>query len=345
MRLIVTGGAGFIGSNFIHRAIKHGHQIINIDCLTYASSITNLTAFQKNKNYSFLKIDIRDRDLVRSAIHEAQPDGLVHLAAESHVDRSIDSPSDFITTNILGTFNLLEAFRDYYYGVTKAKSPKFLHVSTDEVYGSLGNDGLFTENTPYSPNSPYASSKASSDHLARAWYKTYGVPTIISNCSNNYGPFQFPEKLIPVILMKALSFEPIPIYGDGLNVRDWLYVEDHAEALLQILEHGKVGEKYNIGGKNEITNLDLTRELCKILDIKKPGKSSYSNLITFVQDRPGHDRRYAIDSSKIEKELNWKAKTSLKDGLEKTVDWYLENQNWVSEIKSEQKVGSRLGLG
>ena len=345
MRLIVTGGAGFIGSNFIHNAMKYGHQIINIDCLTYASSIRNLTAFQKNKNYSFLKIDIRDKDLVKNVIHEAQPDGLVHLAAESHVDRSIDSPSDFITTNILGTFNLLEAFRDYYNGVIETKSPKFLHVSTDEVYGSLGNDGLFTENTPYSPNSPYASSKASSDHLARAWYKTYGIPTIISNCSNNYGPFQFPEKLIPVILMKALSFEPIPIYGDGLNVRDWLYVEDHAEALLQILKHGKAGEKYNIGGKNEITNLDLTRELCKLLDIKKPGKSSYSNLITFVQDRPGHDRRYAIDSSKIEKELNWKAKTSLKEGLEKTVDWYLENQNWVNEITLEQQLGSRLGLG
>ena len=318
MKILVTGGLGFIGSAVIRLAINRGHSILNIDSISYAACIKNLDSINKHSNYRFKKIDIRDKELLNSIFEKYQPDSVIHLAAESHVDRSIAKPNDFIETNINGTFNLLEAARKYWELKGKPHSFRFHHVSTDEVFGSLPNDPkiFFTEDSPYMPRSPYSASKASSDHLVRSWFETYGLPTIISNCSNNYGPYQFPEKLIPVVILNALAGKPIPIYGNGKNIRDWLYVEDHALALLLILKNGATGRSYNIGSENECTNLELIKMLCNILsDLKPLNSGKYSDLISFVPDRPGHDTRYAINPYRIRNELGWKPSITLKDGL------------------------------
>ncbi len=344
MKLLVTGGAGFIGSAVARQAVAAGHSVVNLDALTYAACLENVASLADSPLYVFEKADIRDpADLARIFANH-QPDRVMHLAAESHVDRSIDGPGDFIQTNITGTYNLLEAARAYWQDQGKPDSFRFHHISTDEVYGSLGETGLFTEDTPYAPNSPYSASKAASDHLVRAWHETYGLPVLVTNCSNNYGPFHFPEKLIPVVILMALAGQPIPVYGKGENVRDWLYVEDHADALLTVLMRGQVGRTYNIGGENEATNLDLVRRLCAILDRMRPAATPYADLIHFVADRPGHDLRYAIDPSRIRDELGWRPSVTLDQGLEKTVRWYLENEAWWQALLDRHSVGQRLGI-
>jgi len=344
MKILVTGGAGFIGSNLVHLLIKRGHTVLNVDKLTYAGNLSSLSAIEDHANYRFVQADICDAPAMRSLFTEFKPDGVMHLAAESHVDRSIDGPGEFIQTNITGTYALLDAARDYL-AENQVEGFRFLHVSTDEVYGSLGETGKFTETTPYDPHSPYSASKASSDHLARAWCDTFGLPVLITNCSNNYGPYQFPEKLIPVVILKALAGEPIPVYGAGENIRDWLYVEDHAEALLTVLETGKVGETYNVGGNNELRNIDLIRLLCELLDELRPREDGkqYCEQISFVQDRPGHDLRYAIDASKIKTDLGWEPKQDPKSGFKQTVQWYLENEAWWKAVLDGSYQMERLG--
>ncbi|HBE65497.1 MAG TPA: dTDP-glucose 4,6-dehydratase [Rhodopirellula baltica] len=378
-RLLITGGAGFIGSNLVRIALSAGHQVLNVDALTYAGNLASLSDIESSPNYRFAHVDITDAAAIDATIADYQPDAIMHLAAESHVDRSIDGPGQFIQTNVIGTFNLLQSSLKHYRSLeADAKDRfRFLHVSTDEVYGSLGDTGLFTETTPYAPHSPYSASKASSDHLARAWQDTYGLPVLVTNCSNNYGPYQFPEKLIPVAILKCLQGEPIPVYGKGENIRDWLYVEDHCRALLTVIEKGTPGETYNIGGNNEQRNIDLVHLICNLMDELCPkvpsppemgerarvrgqknntprstpdgasrgesqsnktslstsggegqgeGERSYASLITFVTDRPGHDLRYAIDASKIQRELGWEPQENLQSGFRKTVQWYLNNQ-------------------
>ena len=346
IKVMVTGGAGFIGSALVRHLIQEKkYNVLNLDKLTYAGNLESLASIQKSNKYQFIQLDICDRSAIDKAFNEFCPNIVMHLAAESHVDRSIDGPSDFINTNINGTFNLLESAKNYFkkLNVNQQKNFRFHHISTDEVYGSLGKSGLFTESTPYDPKSPYSASKASSDHLVRAWHKTYGLPVIITNCSNNYGPFHFPEKLIPVVILKAISGEKIPIYGKGDNIRDWLYVEDHANALLTVIMNGKVGRTYNIGGENEATNLDLVKKICTLLDELLPQEKPYAEQIIFVPDRPGHDQRYAIDPSRIRNELGWRPSVTLDEGLRKTVLWYLENKDWWQALQSREGVGSRLG--
>lgn len=344
MRILITGGAGFIGSAVVRQAISDGHVILNMDKLTYASCLANVAGVADSKNYEFIECDICDRAAVDTAVNSFRPDAIMHLAAESHVDRSIDGPGDFIHTNVTGTYTLLEAARQYWIESGKRADFRFHHISTDEVYGSLGTEGMFTEDTPYSPNSPYSASKASSDHLVRAWGETYGLPIVVTNCSNNYGPYHFPEKLIPVVILSALAGREIPIYGKGDNIRDWLFVEDHADALLTVLQNGDVGRTYNIGGENEASNLELVKMICTILDELKPANSPYSSLITFVADRPGHDQRYAIDPARIREELNWRPSVTLDQGLRKTVEWYLANESWWRPLTERSGVGERLGL-
>ena len=346
MKILITGGAGFIGSAVVRLAVARGHSIVNVDALSYAACLENVSSVSESFRYSFEHADIRDRNALDAIFKTHQPDAVMHLAAESHVDRSIDGPADFIETNVNGTLNMLEAARTYWQDCGRPETFRFHHISTDEVFGSLAVDSSvqFTEETPYDPRSPYSASKASSDHLVRAWYKTYGLPVVLTNCSNNYGPYQFPEKLIPVIILNALADKSLPIYGNGSNIRDWLYVEDHADALLLVLKRGKIGRSYNIGGENERTNLELVRTLCKILDRLKPrGTGAYEQLITFVHDRPGHDARYAIDPSRIRDELGWRPSVTVEEGLEKTVQWYLENEVWWKPLLKRAGVGERLG--
>ena len=343
MKLLVTGGAGFIGSAVVRRAIQDGHAVVNLDALTYSASLSNVAAVTNKPGYAFVEADLRDRAALDAALAEHQPDAIMHLAAESHVDRSIDGPGDFIHTNVTGTFNLLEAARGYWQTRGKPEDFRFHHISTDEVYGSLGDTGLFTEETPYAPNSPYSASKAASDHLVRAWNETYGLPVVTTNCSNNYGPFHFPEKLIPVVILSAIHGREIPVYGDGKNVRDWLFVEDHAVALLKVCQEGAEGRTYNIGGNAEATNIDLVRKICAILDDIRPEGAPYDRLITFVTDRPGHDRRYAIDASRIRAELGWEPSVTLDEGLRQTVQWFLDNEAWWRPLLERSGVGQRLG--
>ena len=348
MKILVTGGAGFIGSAVVRLAISRGHQVVNLDALTYAACLENVAEAAQSPNYAFVEADIRDRAALDRVFSEHQPDVVMHLAAESHVDRSIDGPGDFIETNITGTFNMLEAARKYWIEAGKPKSFRFHHISTDEVYGSLPADPSvqFTEETSYDPRSPYSASKAASDHLVRAWAETYGLPVVLTNCSNNYGPYHFPEKLIPVVILNALAGKDLPIYGDGSNVRDWLYVEDHADALLLVVQKGELGRSYNIGGENERSNLELVQTLCDILDQMQPradGKS-YAEQITFVTDRPGHDARYAIDPTRIIQELGWRPSVTVEEGLEKTVRWYLDNEAWWRPLQERHGVGERLGV-
>lgn len=344
MKILVTGGAGFIGSAVVRQAISDGHQIINVDKLTYAGSLSNVASVEGSKDYNFEKVDICDRAEVDRVFRAHKPDAIMHLAAESHVDRSIDGPAEFIQTNIVGTFTLLEAARSYWEASGRPERFRFHHVSTDEVFGSLGAEGQFSEESRYAPNSPYSASKASSDHLVTAWGETYGLPVVLSNCSNNYGPFHFPEKLIPLVILKALGGEDIPVYGTGENIRDWLFVEDHARALLCVITEGKAGETYTIGGNAERSNLDLVKQLCAILDAEKPSEHCYKDQIKFVADRPGHDMRYAIDASKIKRELGWAPSVTLSDGLRKTVKWYLKNENWWQDILQSRHKAQRLGL-
>ena len=348
MKVLVTGGMGFIGSAVVRRCLADGHSVVNVDKVTYAASEETLATEAINPLYGWIQADICDAEIMNSVFKNARPDAVLHLAAETHVDRSIGEPAAFITTNIVGTYNLLEAAHAYWAGLLGAEKDefRFLHVSTDEVYGSLGAEGLFTEKTAYTPNSPYAASKASADHLVRSWNRTYGLPAIITNCSNNFGPFQFPEKLIPVIIMKARNGEPIPIYGDGSNVREWLFVDDHAEALLQVVRNGKTGETYNVGSSDELTNLDVARRVCEELDDLEPrlDGASHADRITFVDDRPGHDFRYALDASKIANELGWQPRHSLDEALRETVRWYIENETWCTNIMDGNYRGERLGL-
>lgn len=343
MKIMITGAAGFIGSAVARLAISRGHRVLNVDALTYAACLENVASISDRTEYAFEQADIRDRSAIDRVFAAHKPDAVMHLAAESHVDRSIDGPGDFIETNITGTYNMLEAARSYWQAQGKPAGFRFHHISTDEVYGSLGAQGLFTEDTPYAPNSPYSASKASSDHLVRAWRETYGLPVVISNCSNDYGPFHFPEKLVPVVILNALAGKAIPVYGNGAHIRDWLYVEDHADALLTVLENGTLGRSYNIGGENEATNLEIVKMLCAILDQKRPAKTPYAEQITFVADRPGHDQRYAIDPTRIQTELGWRPSVTLAQGLEKTVDWYLNNENWWRALQNRSGVGERLG--
>ena len=358
MRLIVvTGGAGFIGSNFIQLALSDTDcKIVVLDKLTYAGSLSNLSSALNNPRVTFVTGDITDQTCLRQLFAEHQPDAVVNFAAETHVDRSIDDPRPFVATNIVGTSELLEASRRHFLKLSEREREKFrfLHISTDEVYGTLGQTGLFAESTPYAPNSPYAASKAAADHLVRAYYETYGLPTLITNCSNNYGPYQFPEKLIPLMILNALEGKPLPIYGDGGNIRDWLYVEDHCSGILLVLQKGKVGDKYNIGGHNERTNLEIVDQICNCLDrllpasknpaLKKQGLSSYASLKRFVKDRPGHDRRYAIDAEKIRAELGWSPKYDFDSGIAKTLSWYYENRQWCADVQQGKYDRERLGL-
>jgi dTDP-glucose 4,6-dehydratase len=349
MKVLVTGGAGFIGSAVVRLALSRpGHAVVNVDKLTYAANLDNLTPIAGHPAYAFERADICDAQAMARIFAEHAPDAVMHLAAESHVDRSIDGPAPFIETNIGGTAVLLEAARSYRDALSGAKRDafRFHHVSTDEVFGSLGAEGLFTEKTPYAPNSPYSASKASSDFLVRAWGQTFGLPVVTSNCSNNYGPYQFPEKLIPVVVLNALEGKAIPVYGTGANVRDWLYVEDHADALLAVLERGRLGETYNVGGHNEVANIDLVRTICRLLDDALPNSPHrpHEGLIRFVTDRPGHDRRYAIDASKIGAELGWVPSVTLEEGLKRTVRWYLDNAPWWEAIRARGFDGARLGL-
>lgn len=345
MKVLVTGGAGFIGSAVVRQAVAKGYEVVNLDALTYAACLANLDSIADSPLYKFEHADIRDADAMRRVFETHAPDAVMHLAAESHVDRSIDGPGAFIETNVNGTYTLLEAARAYWVGKGKPDSFRFHHISTDEVYGSLGPTGMFTEDTAYAPNSPYSASKAASDHLVRAWSETYGLPILVTNCSNNYGPFHFPEKLIPVVILNALHDRPIPVYGKGENVRDWLFVEDHADALLVVLDKGQVGRTYNIGGENEARNIDLVHMICDILDRKRPGPTPKRDLITFVTDRPGHDMRYAIDPTRIRTELGWRPSLTLEQGLERTVDWYLQNEGWWQALLGRDGVGQRLGQG
>jgi len=347
MRILVTGGAGFIGSALCRFLIKETDTIVlNFDKLTYAANLRSLDLISANPRYTFIKADICDYEGVRQAFDDFEPDAVINLAAESHVDRSITGSSPFIQTNICGTYSLLEVARGYWEKLPRSRREafRFLHVSTDEVYGSLDDHGLFCEYTPYNPSSPYSASKAASDHLVLAWHRTYGLPTLISNCSNNYGPYHFPEKLIPLTIVNAIEGKPLPVYGNGSNVRDWLYVEDHAQALHLVVRNGRIAEKYNIGGRNERTNLALVKQICMILDRLVPEDAPHERLITFVPDRPGHDHRYAIDPSKIEGELGWCTKETLDTGLGKTVAWYLANRNWWEPLRKTVYSGERLGL-
>ena len=348
MKLLVTGGAGFIGSAVVRLAIARKIEVVNLDALTYAACLDNLAPVADSPLYHFEKADIRDRAALDGIFAKHAPGAVMHLAAESHVDRSIDGPGAFIDTNITGTYTLLEAARAHWQGRGCPEAFRFHHVSTDEVYGSLPEEPqvLFTEETAYDPRSPYSASKAASDHLVRAWHHTYGLPVVVSNCSNNYGPYHFPEKLIPVVILNALAGKPLPIYGTGANVRDWLFVEDHADALLTVLTKGEIGRSYNIGGENECSNLELVERLCRILDRLRPRADgiSYAEQITFVADRPGHDARYAIDPSRIRDELGWRPSVTLEEGLERTVQWYLDNEPWWRALQDRQGVGERLGV-
>lgn len=346
MRVIVTGGAGFIGSALVRHLVQDkGYEVLNIDALTYAGNLASLKLVEDTGNYRFLHANICDRTAMESAIAEFRPDRIMHLAAESHVDRSITGAADFVQTNVIGTFILLEAARSYWNGLAAAQKARFrfLHVSTDEVYGSLGDEGLFEESTPYDPSSPYSASKASSDHLAKAWQRTYGLPVVVSNCSNNYGPYHFPEKLIPLTILNALAGRPLPVYGKGDNIRDWLYVDDHARALDLIAERGRSGETYNIGGRNERQNIDVVLRICEELDRLIPGAAPRRGLIEFVTDRPGHDARYAIDATKLENELGWRAQENFDSGIAKTVQWYIDNDWWWRPLQKRYH-GERLGL-
>jgi len=343
MKVLVTGGAGFIGSAVVRQAVRDGHQVVNLDKLTYAANLENVAAVDNAPGYVFEQADICDREAIDRIFAAHRPDFVMHLAAESHVDRSIDGPAAFVETNITGTYTLLEAARAYWADAGRPASFRFHHISTDEVFGSLGDKGQFKETTPYDPRSPYSASKAASDHLVRAWHETYGLPVVLSNCSNNYGPFHFPEKLVPVVILNALHGKPIPIYGDGRNVRDWLFVEDHADALLTVAIQGENGRSYNIGGEAEVSNVDLVHKICALLDRHKPEKAPHASLIKFVDDRPGHDRRYAIDPSRIRDELNWRPSVTLEQGLARTVDWYLANEDWWRPLLGRQDIGQRLG--
>ena len=345
MKILVTGGAGFIGSAVVRLAVSRGHEVVNLDALTYAANLENVAPVAQSALYAFEQADIRNRAALDRVFAKHQPDAVMHLAAESHVDRSIDGPGAFIETNVTGTYNLLEAARAYWTKQGKPGGFRFHHISTDEVFGSLGETGQFTEATPYDPRSPYSASKAASDHLVRAWHETYGLPVVLTNCSNNYGPFHFPEKLVPVVILNALHGRPIPVYGDGANVRDWLYVEDHADALLLCLEKGAVGRSYNIGGENEARNIDLVRTICAHLDEMRPVGAPHDRLITFVTDRPGHDRRYAIDPTRIRTELGWRPSVTVEEGLRRTIAWYLDNESWWRPLLDREGVGRRLGRG
>ena len=346
--LLVTGGAGFIGANFVLQAVADGLRVVNLDLLTYAGNLDTLESLNGNDKHVFVQGDIGDRALVARLLQEHRPSAIVNFAAESHVDRSIDGPAAFVHTNVVGTLGLLETARDYWRSLDGADKEafRFLHVSTDEVYGTLGEEGKFTETTPYAPNSPYSASKAASDHLVRAFHHTYGLPTLTTNCSNNYGPFQFPEKLIPLVIQKAMAGEPLPVYGDGLNIRDWLFVGDHCSAIRRVLDGGRVGETYNVGGNAERTNITVVKTICALLDAKRPlpdGRKRES-LITYVKDRPGHDRRYAIDSSKLQRELGWQPSHTFEKGIEETVDWYLSNQAWTQRVLDGSYRMERLGV-
>lgn len=348
MKILVTGGCGFIGSNLVRTLLAQtSHSVVNFDKLTYAAHPASLADVAAEPRYELIRGDLADRAAVRTAFKRTQPDAVLHLAAESHVDRSIEGPAEFVRTNVLGTFHLLDAALDYWEQLSGSRRQAFrlVHISTDEVYGSLGESGLFSETTPYAPHSPYAATKASSDHLARAWHTTYQLPVIVTNCSNNYGPYQFPEKLIPLMILKALREEPLPVYGRGLNVRDWLHVQDHVSGLLAVLERGTIGQTYNIGGHGERRNIDVVHELCAILDEVRPraSRASYKELIAFVGDRPGHDFRYAIDSSKLRSQLGWRPRYEFNDGLRQTVLWYLENQAWWQSILEGSYHLERLG--
>jgi dTDP-glucose 4,6-dehydratase len=352
MRILVTGGAGFIGSAVVRHLISNTeHEVLNLDKLTYAGNLESLAAVASDSRYEFVQADIADQATVSAVLTRFAPHAIMHLAAESHVDRSIDGPSDFIQTNIVGTYSLLEATRAYWQTLPTAEREafRFHHISTDEVYGDLhGVDDLFLETTPYAPSSPYSASKAASDHLVRAWQRTYGLPVLVTNCSNNYGPYHFPEKLIPLVILNALAGKPLPVYGDGLQVRDWLYVEDHARALCKVVLEGEVGETYNIGGHNEQKNIDVVRGICALLEELAPqrpaGVANYADLITFVKDRPGHDLRYAIDAGKIERELGWVPEETFQSGLRKTVQWYLDNLEWCRRVQDGSYQGQRLGM-
>ncbi|MDA5093079.1 dTDP-glucose 4,6-dehydratase [Aliiroseovarius sp. KMU-50] len=347
MKVLITGGAGFIGSAVMRKAVARGHGVINLDALTYAACLENVASVEHDPLYHFEHADIRNRAALDRILVQHQPDIIMHLAAESHVDRSIDGPSDFIETNVTGTFNLLEAARAYWVGKDRPASFRFHHISTDEVFGSLPQnpEQRFTETTSYDPRSPYSASKAASDHLVRAWHETYGLPVVLTNCSNNYGPYHFPEKLIPLTIINAIEGKPLPIYGDGSNIRDWLFVEDHAEALLLVAEKGALGRTYAIGGENERTNLELVHSLCAILDQMRPKVSGhYMDQIEFVPDRPGHDARYSIDPSRIRNELGWRPSVTVEEGLKKTVDWYLTNEDWWRKLLSRHDVSKRLGV-
>jgi dTDP-glucose 4,6-dehydratase len=345
MRIIVTGGAGFIGSALVRHLVSNGHEVLTVDALTYAGNRASLRDVEADPRHHFLHADICDRGAMEAAFAKFRPERVMHLAAESHVDRSITGAADFVQTNIVGTFTLLEAARGYWQGLEPAAKAafRFLHVSTDEVYGSLGDEGLFHETTPYDPSSPYSASKAASDHLAKAWHRTYGLPVVVSNCSNNYGPYHFPEKLIPLTILNALAGRRLPVYGAGENVRDWLYVEDHARALDLIAEKGRPGETYNVGGRNERRNIDVVRRICAVLDECAPSGAPHDRLISFVTDRPGHDARYAIDATRLETELGWRAQETFDTGIAKTVRWYLDNDWWWRPLQ-ERYDGERLGL-
>jgi dTDP-glucose 4,6-dehydratase len=348
MKILVTGGAGFIGSALVRHLIANTtNQVITLDKLTYAGNLESLKPVAGNRRHQFVRADIVDRPVLDRVFAEFQPDAVMHLAAESHVDRSIDGPSAFIQTNIVGTYTLLEAARQYWQALPEDRRSafRFLHISTDEVYGSLGETGLFTETTPYDPRSPYSASKAASDHLVLAWHHTYGLPVLITNCSNNYGPYHFPEKLIPLVILNALDGLKLPIYGKGDNIRDWLYVDDHARALCLVVEKGVPGQTYNVGGNNERTNLQVVQTICRILDEVKPKEGSYGDQITFVADRPGHDRRYAIDATKLKTELGWRPQEDFDTGIRKTVQWYLDNRWWWEPIRAAKYSGQRLGVG
>lgn len=347
MRILVTGGAGFIGSALVRYLVTTvGADVLTVDKLTYAGNLASLKQIENAPNHRFLKADIADRAAITEAIESFQPDRIMHLAAESHVDRSITGAGDFIQTNIVGTFALLEAARHYWSSLAAERkaSFRFLHVSTDEVYGSLGEKGLFEEETPYDPSSPYSASKAASDHLAIAWHRTYGLPVVVSNCSNNYGPYHFPEKLIPLIILNAMEGKPLPVYGNGANIRDWLYVEDHARALHLIADRGRLGEKYNVGGRNERRNIDVVQRICALMDERQSASTPHESLISYVTDRPGHDARYAIDATKLETELGWKAQENFDSGIAKTVDWYIANDWWWRPLRQGVYSGERLGV-
>ncbi|TDW25966.1 dTDP-glucose 4,6-dehydratase [Rhizobium azibense] len=346
MRVLVTGGAGFIGSAVVRQLVLvKGYEVLTVDKLTYAGTLTSLKSLDNNPLHRFLQADVCDRRAMAEAFDSFRPDRVMHLAAESHVDRSITGAGDFIDTNVMGSFVMLESARKYLQTLRdhERSAFRYLHVSTDEVYGSLGDEGLFTEQTPYDPSSPYSASKAASDHLAKAWQRTYGVPVIVSNCSNNYGPYHFPEKLIPLMILNAIERRPLPVYGDGAQIRDWLYVEDHARALDLIAERGRIGETYNVGGRNERRNIDVVTRICALMDQVRPGGAPHDSLITYVADRPGHDMRYAIDATKLETELGWKAQESFDTGIDRTLKWYLDNEWWWAPLRKGYD-GSRLGL-